>query len=126
MAAKWIEFVTGPLEQKKRWRESVARLDALPEPYRNSARALQRYLLHAGGITDGPTLITMIGDFADLWDRAAADGTPIRDVVGEDPVEFAEAFVQAYSGRQWIDEERGRLRNAIDVAERVGGTEDPR
>jgi DNA-binding ferritin-like protein (Dps family) len=126
MAAKWIELVTGPLEQKKQWREAVARMDALPEPYRNSAKAIQRYLLHAGGITDAATLITMIGDFADLWERAAVDGAPIRDVVGEDPVEFAEAFCEAYSGRQWVDKERGRLRDAIDSAERDAATGDPR
>ena len=126
MAARWIELVTGPLEQKKQWREAIARIDALPEPYRKSAKAIERYVLHAGGITDGEKLIAMIGDFADLWERAAVDGSSIRDVVGEDPVEFAEAFVRAYSGKQWVDKERGRLRTAIDAAERDGGAEDPR
>ncbi|WP_404953414.1 hypothetical protein [Streptomyces sp. 147326] len=29
-----------------------------------------------------------------LFEQAAANGTPIREIVGEDPVEFAEAFVQ--------------------------------
>lgn len=122
MAATWIELVTGPLGQKKQWRESVARMDALPEPYRASAKALQRYVLQVGGVVDGQTLISMVGDLADLWDRAATDGTPVRDVVGEDPAEFAEAFVQAYAGRQWADKERDRLRSAIDTAERMGGT----
>lgn len=120
MAAKWIELVTGPLEQKKQWRESVARMDGLPEPYRSSAKALQRYVLQVGGAADGRILISMFGDLADLWDRAAADRTPVRDVVGEDPAEFAEAFVQAYAGRQWADPERDRLRTAIDTAERMG------
>ena len=43
----------------------------------------------------------MFGDFADLWERAVADGTPVRAIVGDDPVEFAETFLQAYSGKQW-------------------------
>lgn len=122
MAAKWVEIVTGPLEQKKQWRQSAARIEALPEPYRASAKALQRYLLHAGGITDGETLVTMFSDFADLWERAAADGTPVRAIVGEDPVEFAEAFTQAYGGRQWVDKERERLRDAIDDTDPSGAT----
>ncbi len=54
----------------------------------------------------------MIGDFADLWERAAADGTPVRDIVGDDPVEFAETFPQAYTGKRWIDKERARLPTA--------------
>ena len=62
----------------------------------------------------------MVGDHADLWDRAAVDGTPVRGIVGEDPVEFAEAFVRAYAGKEWIDKERMRLRAAIDLAERSG------
>ncbi len=118
MAAKWIEFLTGSLEQKKQYKQNRARIDALPEPYRASAKALERYLMYYGGVTDGDTLITMHADMADLWDRAATDGTPVRDIVGDDPVEFAEAFVQAYSGTQWIDKERARLTKAIDDAEK--------
>lgn len=117
MAAKWIEALTGSLEQKKQYKQSVARMDALPEPYRASAKAYQRYFMYAAGYLDGDTLISMFGDFADLWDRAAADGTPLRDIVGEDPVEFGEAFIQAYVGRQWIDKERARLTDAIERAE---------
>jgi len=118
MAARWIELVTGSLEQKKQYRQYKARIDALPEPYGTVAKALQRYLVYYGGVTDGETILTMFGDFADLWERAAADGTPVREIVGGDPVEFAETFSQAYSGKQWIDKERARLRRAIEDAER--------
>ncbi|GAA4378789.1 DUF1048 domain-containing protein [Agromyces bauzanensis] len=118
MAAKWIETVTGSLEQKKQYRQYKARIEALPEPYRAAAKAIDRYFMYAGGITDGDTLVTMLGDSADLWERAAVDGTPVRDIVGDDPVEFAEAFAAAYSGKQWIDKERARLNKAIDDAER--------
>lgn len=117
MAAKWYEIFTGSLEQKKQYRQYRARVDALPEPYASAAKAIDRYLMLSGGITDGETLVTMFGDFADLWERAVADGTPVRDIVGDDPVEFAETFAQAYSGKHWIDKERARLTKAIDDAE---------
>lgn len=116
MAAKWIETLVGSLEQKKQYKHHTARMEALPEPHRGAARALQRYFLYQGGILDGDTLVTMLGDFVDLWERAAADGTPVRAIVGDDPVEFAETFLQAYSGKQWQDKERDRLRKAIDAA----------
>ncbi len=118
MAAKWIEALTGSLEQKKQYKKNRARIDALPEPYRATAKAFERYLMYSGGVVDGDTLITMHGDFADLWERAATDGTPIRDIVGDDPVDFAETFVQAYSGTHWIDKERARLTKAVDDAEK--------
>lgn len=118
MTAKWIEALTGSLDQKKQYKHAVARMDALPEPYNAAAKAFQRYFMYYGIISDGDTLVTMFGDLADLWERAAADETPLRSIVGDDPVGFAEAFVQAYVGRQWIDKERARLTKAIDDAER--------
>ena len=116
MTAKWIETLTGSLEQKKQYKQTTARIEALPEPYRSSAKAFNRYFVYYGGLTDGDTLVTMIGDHADLWERAAIDGTPVRAIVGDDPVDFAETFARSYSGTQWIDKERARLTSAIDAA----------
>jgi DNA-binding ferritin-like protein (Dps family) len=120
MAAKWIELVTGSLEQKKQYKRDRIRIDALPEPHRTVAKALWRYFMYYPGITDEDDTLKMSGDFADLWERAAADGTPVRAMVGENPVEFAETFAQTYAGRQWIDKERARLTKAIEDAERGG------
>jgi len=118
--AKWYEIVTGPLEQKKQYKQAKARIDALAEPYAGVANAIHRYLLIQGGVTDGDTTVQMFVDLADLWERAAVDGTPVRDVVGEDPVDFAETFALAYTGKRWIDKERKRLIQAVDRA--VGDT----
>ena len=118
MAAKWIELLTGSLEQKRRYKQYRGRIEALPEPYKSVAKALERYFMYYGGVTDGETALRMWSDLVDLWERAAVDGTPVRAIVGEDPVEFAETFVQAYSGKQWIDKERARLVKTIEDAER--------
>ena len=55
-------------------------------------------------------------DLADLFERAAADETPIREIVGDDPVEFMEALVQNYAKGRWITRERNRLTSAIERA----------
>ena len=72
--------------------------------------------MYFGSITRGDTLVSMLEDLADLFEQSAADGTPIREIVGEDPVEFAETFLQNYSEGQWINKERERLTKAIDRA----------
>jgi DNA-binding ferritin-like protein (Dps family) len=118
MAAKWIEALTGPLEDKKQYKQAKARLDALPEPYLTAANAFSRYLMYYGGVTEGGTVVQMFTDLADLWERAAVDGTPVADIVGSDPVEFAETFAQAYGGKRWIDKERDRLVAAVEDAKR--------
>jgi DNA-binding ferritin-like protein (Dps family) len=40
----------------------------------------------------------MYGDLIDLFEQSAANRTPIRQIVGEDPVEFVETFVRNYPG----------------------------
>lgn len=119
MAAKWIEVITGSLEQKKQYKQDKTRMEALPEPYASSAKAMHRYLMYAGGITDGDTLMRMFTDMVDLWEQAAIDRTAVREIVGDDPADFAETFAKAYAGREWLDKERARFTRAIDAAEHV-------
>jgi DNA-binding ferritin-like protein (Dps family) len=116
VATGWIEQVTGSLEQKKRYRQYKARTKQLPANYRSAVDALERYLMYFGSIRRGETLVSMLEDLADLFEQSAANGTPIREIVGEDPVEFAETFLQNYSEGQWINKERERLTSAIDRA----------
>ncbi len=121
MATGWIEQITGSLEQKKNYRQYKARKGALPEPYRTTVGALERYLTYAGAITRGDIMLSMLEDLADLFEQSAVDRTPVRAVVGEDPVEFAEEFLRNYPEGQWINKERERLTRDI---ERAVGTEE--
>jgi DNA-binding ferritin-like protein (Dps family) len=116
---RYLEVVTGSLEDKRRYRQSMARMKKLPPDYRTAVSALQRYMQHFG--PDKPeSLLAMLEDLTDLFEQSAADGTPLREVVGDDPVEFAEAFLRNYPGGSWIRRERERLTKAID---RVTGGE---
>ncbi|WP_437727608.1 DUF1048 domain-containing protein [Sorangium sp. So ce861] len=123
MATGWIKQVidmaTGGIEQKRRYWQYKARLEQLPANYRAAIDALERYMLHFGP-GEADSLQSMLDDLADLFEQSAANGTPVRAIVGEDPVEFAEAFLRNYPGGQWISRERERLTNAID---RVAGNE---
>jgi DNA-binding ferritin-like protein (Dps family) len=102
------------IAEKRRYRQYKARTERLPANYHTAIDALERYLMYFGAITKGDTLVSMLDDLADLFEQSAASGISIRAVVGEDPVEFAEAFLQNYSEGQWINKERERLTKAID------------
>lgn len=123
MAARWIEKVTGSLEDKKRYRQYKARRERLPGSYRTAIEAVERYLMYAGAIATGEVLVQMLEDLVDLFEQSAADGTPVSAVVGEDPVEFAETFLANYSDGQWINKERARLVAAIERAETEAAAE---
>jgi DNA-binding ferritin-like protein (Dps family) len=111
-----IEKVVGDFGDKQRWRAYKARTKQLPPNYRAAIAALERYLTYFGAITKGDILMSMLEDLADLFEQSAADGTPIRAIVGDDPVEFAETFLRNYAEGQWITKERQRLTEAIDQA----------
>ena len=106
----------GSLEQKKQYRQLKSWLDSLLSPYGGAIR-------HCSGTSWSTAALRGRSSPHDderprLWERAAVDGTPVRAIVGDDPVEFADSFVQAYVGKRWIDKERERLNKAIDDAER--------
>jgi DNA-binding ferritin-like protein (Dps family) len=108
--------VVGDFGDKKRWWAHRERVKQLPDNYRTAIEALERYLTYFGGVSRGDVLMTMLEDLADLFEESAANGTPIRAIVGDDPVEFAETFVRNYADGQWINKERTRLTEAIDRA----------
>jgi DNA-binding ferritin-like protein (Dps family) len=110
----FIEKIIGDIGDKRRWWQYKRRKRELPETYRTAVDALERYLMYFGAITKGDTMMSMLEDLADLFEQSAASGTPIRAIVGDDPVEFAETFLANYSEGQWINKERRRLTDTID------------
>jgi DNA-binding ferritin-like protein (Dps family) len=106
-------FISKVVGEKRQWREYKARARQLPASYRTALDALERYLNYLGGGDDGTA---MYADLIDLFEESAANGTTIRQIVGEDPVEFIETFVRNYPKGQWIIRERERLTNAIERA----------
>ncbi len=114
----FIAKVVGP---KRRWRAYKARVRELPENYGAAVDAIERYLMHFVPV-DGDATAREFEDLADLFERAAADGTPIREIVGEDPVEFADTFAQNYTkGGYAPDRAKERLTSAIKRAEAEDG-----
>lgn len=112
MAAGWME-------QKRRYRHYKARTERLPAPYRAAVDALERYTQFFGPGTSDDVL-AMLGDLADRFEQGAADGTPVGELTGDDPVEFAEALLRDYPQAQWISRERDRLTAAIARAAAKG------
>lgn len=118
----FIEKLIGDLGDKRRWRQYKVRTRQLPASYRTAVEAVERYLMYFG---PGSGDVSMFEDLIDLFERAAADGTPIRSIVGDDPVEFVEAFKQNYVKDGWVVRERNRLTDAIAraVGDQTGTSE---
>jgi DNA-binding ferritin-like protein (Dps family) len=87
------KFISKVIGEKGQWRQYKARTRQLPASYRTAVEALERYLMYFGTGGGGTAIYE---DLIDLFEQSAASGTPIREIVGEDPVEFVEEFVRNY------------------------------
>lgn len=105
--SKLISKVIG---EKAQWRQYKARTRQLPAGYRTAVEALERYLMYFGPGGGGTAIFE---DLVELFEESAANQTPIRAIVGDDPVEFIETFVRNYPKGTWIIRERERLIDAI-------------
>lgn len=110
-------FISKVIGDKRRWRTYKARVRQLPENYRSAVDAIEEYLMYFVP-TDGDSAASMFEDLVDLFEQAAADGTSIRAIVGENPVEFVETFAQNYTEGGYVPaRRRERLLDAIARAE---------
>ena len=110
--AEMAGFITMVVGDKRLWRQYKARVRQLPPAYRTAVDAVERYLMHFGPM-DGDSAASLFEDVADLFEQAAADGTPIREIVGEDPVEFVDVLIRNYSKGGYVAREQARLTSAI-------------
>ena len=113
----FISKVIGP---KMRWRKYKSRISQLPQNYRTAVEAIERYMMHFVP-TDGEASISMFEELADRFEQAAAQGTPIGEIVGPDPGEFVVALVQNYIDGGYVPAQaRKKLTDAIAHAEKQG------
>jgi DNA-binding ferritin-like protein (Dps family) len=103
--AKWRD-------EKRRYRQYKARKEQLPASHHEAIDAVERYAVRFGPGT-GDTLVPMLEDLVETFEQSAADGTSVGEVVGDDPVEFAETFLRRYPAGPWVAREQQRLSHAV-------------
>ena len=109
------DFTQKMIGDKRRWKAYKARTRALPDDYREAVEGIERYLMYFGAV-DGDSAASVFEDVAEIFERAAADGTPIREIVGENPAEFVDALVDNYEKGGYVARERDRLNRSIAQA----------
>jgi len=110
------DITTKMIGDKRRWRAYKARTKLLPENYRTAVDGFERYVMFFGPV-EGDDAASLYEDLADIFERAAADETPIRAIVGDDPIDFIDTLIQNYSKGGYIKREQDRLLEAIKQSE---------
>jgi DNA-binding ferritin-like protein (Dps family) len=101
--------------EKTQWKQYKARKKQLPANYRAAVDALERHIFYCGPET-GEATMRALDDLIDLFEQSAAAKTPIRDIVGENPADFAEAFISNYTKDTWRERQVRKLNDALEKA----------
>ncbi|BDI21352.1 DUF1048 domain-containing protein [Herbiconiux sp. L3-i23] len=121
----WIEKLVGSIDDKKQYRDYRARVRRLPGDYRSTAEAIERYLTHVGPTSDSDALLAVLTDLVERLEAGVARGASVADVIGDDPVAFAEELLRVHPGAGWMDgwigSERTRLTDAVRAASASAG-----
>lgn len=94
----------------------TVRIAALPAEFRAAFGAFETYLADRRSIGEADATAGALDDLALLFEHAAADGIPIRSVVGEEPADVAEALLENHLDGSWNAAMRAALTAAIDAA----------
>lgn len=113
-------FIDKLIGDKRRYRQYKKRAHELPADYRGAVEALERYLL-CFGPGSGQSIAQMLDDLVELFEQNTENHMPLPEVIGEDPVQFAEDFLANYTDNGWVAKERQRLVHAIDEAAATRG-----
>jgi len=87
-----FEYFKHVRQEKRRYRQVMARVKALPEDYRYMYDKIQHYMWsHAGG--DGMDMIRVLADLLELFEAGVADGKPVLEVTGPDVAELCDELL---------------------------------
>ena len=104
-------------DEKKRYRQYKARKAQLPSSHHEAIDAVERYALRFGPTT-GETVVTMLEDLIEIVEQGVKEGAPVREILGDDPVLFADEFLRNYPTSSWAAKEQQRLAHTINHAAR--------
>ncbi|MCH5462750.1 DUF1048 domain-containing protein [Lactobacillus sp. LC28-10] len=112
MANLWNNIVG----DKKRYKQFKADVQALPEAYAQTLTALQTYIWN---FAKSGAMMDVLEEILHMFQESAAENVPVQQVIGDDPVEFAENIMTQYPEELWLIKYRTRLRQQVKKAEQL-------
>lgn len=99
MIDNFIKLVIGDLDENRKYKQMMKRVDALPKEYRFALKEIQKFMYTVGAPDGNMTIFSdmaMFTDLVDLFEISAADGRKVIDVIGSDVDKFCDEFMRAH------------------------------
>ena len=111
---RYFLFPTRMAAEKRRYKQMMDRVKALPDEYSYVFEKIQHYMWkHSSG--SGMDMLAIFTDLIDLFESGAAEGKSVLEVTGQDVAEFADELLRnakTYT-EKWHDDLNRDIRNKL-------------
>lgn len=83
---------------------------ALPQPYRGTLEALEKYMMN---FAKGDGFMAILEELLEMFQESAAQNIPVTNIIGSDPVAFCDEIMAQYPDELWLVTYQNRLRQKI-------------
>lgn len=93
------ELIIGSLDDKRKYKQMMRRVENLPKDYSFAFKQIQKYIYTVGGVSGDVTMfnnLNIFEDLLDLFEESVADKRNIIDVIGNNVSKFCDEFISAY------------------------------
>lgn len=93
------KLILGDLDDKRKYKQMMKRVNDLPKDYNFTFKQIQKYIYTVGGVKCDVKMFNNFNIFEDLlnlFEESAADERNIRDVIGNDVSKFCDEFMSVY------------------------------
>ena len=103
------------MEEKRKYKQWIARAEALPEDYRFVFKKIQEYMWGCASGA-GYDMLKIHNELLDLFETGAADGRNVLDVTGNDVAAFCDELLR--NAKTWIEDRHEKLNR--DIMKKLG------
>lgn len=92
MKKSFLELVVGSLDEKRKYRQTMKRVEALPDDYRKAFKKIKNYIYNSGAIISD---IDIFDEIITLFEESVVNGRELIEVVGYDAAYFCDELIKA-------------------------------
>jgi len=114
-------YIKNVLQEKRKYKQMVARAKALPEEYNFAFQKIQHYMWnYAAG--SGMDMTLILADLLDLFETGVADGKHVLEITGDDVAAFCDELLR--NAKTYTQNWREALNQ--DVMKKLGKRNEPK
>ncbi|MBV4440609.1 DUF1048 domain-containing protein [Clostridium tyrobutyricum] len=108
-------YIQSIFESKKRYKDYKKEKEKLPDDYEKAINALEKYMW---SFAKSGNFMTVLEEVLQLFMESSFEKVPLSEVIGEDPVKFADTIMEQFPQELWLIKSREKLRDEI---KKIGG-----